>query len=81
MSSPALKAGEVLDGSNKYKCAKEKRLVRAVKRMTVEVAPNVLMIQLKRFEFSLSGHKISKKVCWCGYIRKKDCLMEVEVLW
>jgi hypothetical protein len=30
--------------------------------MTVDRAPNVLMIQLKRFEFSLSGHKISKKV-------------------
>ena len=30
--------------------------------MTVDLAPNVLMIQLKRFEFSLSGHKISKKV-------------------
>ncbi|GAB4815062.1 hypothetical protein N2152v2_002108 [Parachlorella kessleri] len=61
-SGPAVWKREVLDGSNKYKCAKEKRLVRAVKRMTVEVAPNVLMIQLKRFEFSLSGHKISKKV-------------------
>ncbi|KAL4424055.1 hypothetical protein ABPG75_001356 [Micractinium tetrahymenae] len=55
-------AGEVLDGQNKYKCPKQSKGVRAVKRMTVDAAPNVLMIQLKRFEFSFSGHKISKKV-------------------
>jgi ubiquitin carboxyl-terminal hydrolase 36/42 len=55
-------AGEVLDGSNKYKCPHEGRGVRAVKRMTVEAAPPVLVVQLKRFEFSLSGRKISKPV-------------------
>ena len=55
-------AGEALDGANKYKCPKQQKAVRAVKRMTVDAAPNVLMIQLKRFEFSFSGHKISKKV-------------------
>lgn len=55
-------AGEVLDGANKYKCSKEKKPVRAIKRMTVHAAPNVLVLQLKRFEFSMSGHKISKKV-------------------
>ena len=58
-------AGEVLDGGNKYRCPREQKPVRAVKRMTVDVAPNVLMIQLKRFEFSSSGHKISKKVRGC----------------
>lgn len=55
-------AGEVLDGPNKYKCPKQNRAVRAVKRMTVDSAPNVLVVQLKRFEFSLSGRKISKPV-------------------
>lgn len=55
-------AGESLDGANKYKCPKENRRVRAVKRMTVETAPSVLVIQLKRFEFSMSGRKISKQV-------------------
>lgn len=59
-------AGEVLDGQNKYKCPKQGKGVRAVKRMTVDAAPNVLMIQLKRFEFSFSGHKISKKVGWAA---------------
>jgi ubiquitin carboxyl-terminal hydrolase 36/42 len=55
-------AGEALDGANKYKCPKENRGVRAIKRMTVETAPSVLVIQLKRFEFSMSGRKISKQV-------------------
>ena len=53
---------EVLDGSNKYRCPSEKRPVRAIKRMTVEIAPRVLIIQLKRFQFSLSGRKISKPI-------------------
>lgn len=55
-------AGEVLDGGNKYRCPRQNKAVRAVKRMSMEVAPNVLMIQLKRFEFSFSGHKMGKKV-------------------
>jgi ubiquitin carboxyl-terminal hydrolase 36/42 len=55
-------AGESLDGANKYKCPKENRSVCAVKRMSVETAPSVLVIQLKRFEFSMSGRKISKQV-------------------
>eukprot|EP00887_Chlorella_sp_A99_P006830 scaffold2.g6830.t1 len=53
---------EVLDGANKYKCPRQGKGVRAVKRLTVDTPPNVLMVQLKRFEFSFSGHKISKKV-------------------
>jgi len=61
-------AGEALDGANKYKCPKQQKAVRAVKRMTVDAAPNVLMIQLKRFEFSFSGHKISKKVGRRSYL-------------
>ena len=62
----------MLDGANKYKCPKQGKAVQAVKRMSVDLPPNVLMVQLKRFEFSLSGHKISKKVrgrdvCVGGY--------------
>ncbi len=30
-------AGEALDGANKYRCPKQKRFVRAVKRITIEV--------------------------------------------
>jgi ubiquitin C-terminal hydrolase len=55
---------EYLDGENKYKCPKENKMVKAVKRMTIERAPNVLVLQLKRFEFSRLGRKITKKVCY-----------------
>jgi len=55
-------ASEVLDGQNSYKCSKQNKMVKAVKRMTIEDAPNTLIIQLKRFEFSRSGRKISKQV-------------------
>jgi hypothetical protein len=55
-------AGEVLDGQNSYKCPKQNKMVRAVKRMSIEDSPNILIIQLKRFEFSRSGRKISKHV-------------------
>ena len=55
-------AGEVLDGANSYKCPKQNKMVKAVKRMTIEDVPNVLIVQLKRFEFSRSGRKISKHV-------------------
>ncbi|EFA75503.1 peptidase C19 family protein [Heterostelium album PN500] len=54
---------EQLDGSNKYKCCKCKKLVKASKRMTIHVAPPVLTVQLKRFSFlGFHGGKISKPV-------------------
>ena len=42
---------EVLDGDNKYRCEGCKKLSRARKQFSVDKAPNVLQIQLKRFEF------------------------------
>jgi ubiquitin carboxyl-terminal hydrolase 36/42 len=53
---------EYLDGENKYKCAKEDKLVKAVKCITISQAPNVLVLQLKRFEFTRHGRKVTKKV-------------------
>ncbi|KAL3153836.1 hypothetical protein ABBQ32_013412 [Trebouxia sp. C0010 RCD-2024] len=53
---------EYLDGPNKYICPKQKKKVRAAKCMTIDQAPAVLVVQLKRFEFSMFGHKINKKV-------------------
>lgn len=41
---------ELLNGDNKYKCDKCCKLVKAVKRLSIRRAPNVLMIQLKRFD-------------------------------
>jgi ubiquitin carboxyl-terminal hydrolase 36/42 len=55
-------ATEYLEGANKYKCPRQACLVRAAKRMAIEEAPNVLCIQLKRFEFSMYGQKVVKKV-------------------
>ncbi|XP_024518765.1 ubiquitin carboxyl-terminal hydrolase 23 [Selaginella moellendorffii] len=56
-------ANEILDGDNKYHCEKCKKKVRAIKRFTIETAPNVLTVQFKRFSSTgLHGQKIDKKV-------------------
>ncbi|XP_018502668.2 ubiquitin carboxyl-terminal hydrolase 25 [Pyrus x bretschneideri] len=52
---------EILDGQNKYKCESCKKLVAARKQMSFLQAPNVLVIQLKRFEGVL-GWKIDKSI-------------------
>ena len=47
-------ATEVLDGANKYKCEMgggKPHMSRATKQFTVDVAPLVLTVQLKRFEY------------------------------
>ncbi|CAA0808455.1 Ubiquitin carboxyl-terminal hydrolase 25 [Striga hermonthica] len=54
---------EVLDGNNKYKCDSCERLVAARKQMTILQAPNVLVIQLKRFE-GLFGGKVDKPIAF-----------------
>lgn len=52
---------EILDGNNKYKCENCKKLVAARKQMSIFQAPNVLVIQLKRFE-GMFGCKIDKPI-------------------
>ncbi|GAB4849247.1 Ubiquitin carboxyl-terminal hydrolase 25 [Ancistrocladus abbreviatus] len=54
---------EILDGSNKYNCEKCKKLVRARKQMSILQAPNVLVIQLKRFG-GIFGGKIDKAIAF-----------------
>ncbi|WOG97849.1 hypothetical protein DCAR_0417190 [Daucus carota subsp. sativus] len=54
---------EVLDGNNKYKCDNCKKLVAAKKQMSILQAPNVLVIQLKRFE-GIFGGKIDKAIAF-----------------
>ncbi|PHT43708.1 hypothetical protein CQW23_17733 [Capsicum baccatum] len=54
---------EVLDGNNKYKCENCKKLVTAKKQMSILQAPNVLVIQLKRFE-GIYGGKIDKSIAF-----------------
>ena len=56
---------EVLDGDNRYRLPQGVfggRLVRATKRITVEEAPSVLTVHLKRFEFGGRGHKVTRRV-------------------
>lgn len=52
---------EILDGNNKYKCDSCKKLVAARKQMSILQAPNILVIQLKRFE-GIYGGKIDKAI-------------------
>lgn len=64
---------EVLDGENKYRCDQCKKLSPARKQMSVYRAPNVLVIQMKRFE-DIYGGKIDRHVhfeerlCLAGYM-------------
>ncbi|KAI3921747.1 hypothetical protein MKX01_005436 [Papaver californicum] len=54
---------EMLDESNKYKCDKCKKLVSARKQMSILQSPNILVIQLKRFE-GIFGGKIDRKIAF-----------------
>ncbi|KAL4240499.1 Ubiquitin carboxyl-terminal hydrolase 42 [Mactra antiquata] len=58
-------APERLDLDNAYKCEKCKSKVTASKRFTIHKCPNVLTIQLKRFNYgtmSMIGNKLHKPV-------------------
>ncbi|WOL15326.1 ubiquitin carboxyl-terminal hydrolase 25 [Canna indica] len=52
---------ELLDGNNKYSCSNCKKLSVAKKQMFLQRAPNVLVIQLKRFE-GINGGKINRNI-------------------
>ncbi|KAK3243588.1 hypothetical protein CYMTET_46770 [Cymbomonas tetramitiformis] len=52
---------EYLDGSNKYKCSNCKQYVRAQRALRIHVAPNTLILTLKRYQLGRFG-KINKKV-------------------
>ncbi|OVA10645.1 Ubiquitin carboxyl-terminal hydrolases family 2 [Macleaya cordata] len=56
-------ATEQLDGGERqYHCQRCKQKVRALKQLTVDKAPYVLTIHLKRFGSHVPGQKINKKV-------------------
>jgi ubiquitin carboxyl-terminal hydrolase 36/42 len=52
---------EYLDGANKYACEKCGRYVRARRGLAVAVAPNVLVLTLKRYTTGVFG-KLNKTV-------------------
>ncbi|KAJ3332931.1 Ubiquitin carboxyl-terminal hydrolase 36 [Blyttiomyces sp. JEL0837] len=55
---------ELLAKDNMYKCSRCNILVEAIKQFTIQEAPPVLVLQLKRFEFGWSSHgtKVNKVV-------------------
>lgn len=46
---------ELLDGENSYRCDACQRKVRATKKYSMQTAPNVLVVNLKRFDFTYAG--------------------------
>ncbi|KAM3269998.1 ubiquitin carboxyl-terminal hydrolase 23 [Capsicum chacoense] len=56
-------AGELLDGGQRqYQCQQCKQKVKATKRLTIDKAPHVLTIHLKRFGSHVPGQKINKNI-------------------
>ncbi|KAK4338546.1 hypothetical protein RND71_043033 [Anisodus tanguticus] len=56
-------ARELLDGGQRqYQCQQCKQKVKATKRLTIDKAPHVLTIHLKRFGSHVPGQKIDKKI-------------------
>lgn len=53
---------EVLDAKNKYKCERCGKHVQAGKQLTIYKPPNILMIQLKRFDFGSRASKLNKEI-------------------
>ena len=55
-------APEVLDGPNKYYCEKYKKRMKANKRFTIDKAPPVLAVHLKRFDYTRNFGYVSVQV-------------------
>lgn len=68
---------EVLDGENAYKCEKCSKKTRATKKYSIRSAPNILVIQLKRFDFSYAG-KLSHFVTYPETLNLKSFMPEEE---
>lgn len=68
---------EVLDGENAYKCEKCSKKTRATKKYSIRSVPNILVIQLKRFDFSNAG-KLSHFVTYPETLNLKTFFSETE---
>lgn len=68
---------EVLDGENSYKCDKCQRKVRATKKYSIQTAPNVLVINLKRFDFTYAG-KLTHYVTYPETLSLKTFITESD---
>lgn len=68
---------EVLDGENAYKCDKCKKKTRATKKYSIRTAPNILVVHLKRFDFSYGG-KLSHYVSYPEMLSLKSFIPEQQ---
>lgn len=68
---------EVLDGENAYKCEKCSKKTRATKKYSIRSAPNILVIQLKRFDFSYAG-KLSHFVTYPETLNLKSFMTDEQ---
>ncbi|CAF0839857.1 unnamed protein product [Brachionus calyciflorus] len=68
---------EVLDGENAYKCEKCSKKTRATKKYSIRTAPNILVIHLKRFDFSYAG-KLSHYVTYPETLSLKTFIPETS---
>ena len=66
-----------LRGNNKYKCERCKKLVDASKGLTVDKAPNVLTVHMKRF--TPTGRKITNQVQFDEFLNLGPVMSEDEV--
>jgi len=66
---------EVLEGENAYKCDKCNRKTRATKKYSIRTAPNILVVHLKRFDFSYAG-KLSHFVSYPENLSLKTLIPE-----
>ncbi|CAN4084454.1 unnamed protein product [Withania somnifera] len=70
-------AGELLDGGqSQYQCQQCKQKVKATKRLTIDKAPHVLTIHLKRFGSHVPGQKINKNIQYGSTLDLKHFVSE-----
>lgn len=69
---------EVLDGPNAYKCDKCNKKTRATKKYSIKTAPNILVVHLKRFDFSYAG-KLSHYVQYPEFLSLKTFIHDPDV--
>ncbi|XP_071797888.1 uncharacterized protein [Asterias amurensis] len=68
---------EMLDGENLYQCKKCNRKVQAQKRFTVQRAPHVLTLCLKRFDFNrFSTGKINKELNYSDHLNLRPYMSD-----
>ncbi|XP_051118981.1 ubiquitin carboxyl-terminal hydrolase 18-like isoform X2 [Andrographis paniculata] len=70
-------AKEQLNGDNKYKCDGCNAYVTAWKRLTIQQAPNILTIALKRFQSGRFG-KLNKRVTFPEKLNLTSYMSELE---